>query len=289
MSLSLTSPVLGAESTPAVEATNTLHFAPFLIAHFWRWWELFDSSMSLPIRQGKLFPAAQEPSPKFGAHTATIKYRFDLAPLFIAHTYRQESEEDWRKGVTTILGVKGKIGTFKVDLHQRAEELTIKRPEIGDSRTAIHKKFYLAEVHCGEVDLRVISATYVDSEKATAAVAYGYDIVDDNESSERPENRLLDDAEEREWFDQNDFVDLGPSLQYDSSKAPDFVLVPLMTSPVCTYYRQSSSGRPDDSAASEEAKSQTSSQTKFGVEASHMCLIGQAPGQLVAISRRTAI
>ena len=41
---------------------NSLHFSPQASTHFWAWWRLFDGSMSLPIRQGKLFPSAQPPS-----------------------------------------------------------------------------------------------------------------------------------------------------------------------------------------------------------------------------------
>ena len=121
--------------------------------------------MSLPIRQGKLFPSAQPPSKKFGKHCATIKYRFSLAPLFIAHTYRQESWADWSKGETIVVGLKGKVARFKVDLHQRAQEEVVRGLDGKEMKTVIHKTFSHAEVDCDGVDLRVISACFKEPEK----------------------------------------------------------------------------------------------------------------------------
>lgn len=53
---------------------NSLHFSPKATAAFLAWWGLFSRSLSLPIRQGKLFsPDAPPPSKKFGRSLATIK------------------------------------------------------------------------------------------------------------------------------------------------------------------------------------------------------------------------
>jgi hypothetical protein len=54
---------------------NSLHFSPKAFAHFFAWWKLFDHTLSLPIRQGKLFPDSPPSSKKFGRSLGTIKVK----------------------------------------------------------------------------------------------------------------------------------------------------------------------------------------------------------------------
>ena len=69
MSTSLTS----TDSRGSKTASSIFHLTPKVFTHFWSWWGLFDRSLSLPVRQGKLFPNARPPSKKFGQHLATLK------------------------------------------------------------------------------------------------------------------------------------------------------------------------------------------------------------------------
>lgn len=55
------------------ERSNSFHFSPKAFAHFFAWWRLFDHTLSLPIRQGKLFSDSPHPSKKFGRCLGTIK------------------------------------------------------------------------------------------------------------------------------------------------------------------------------------------------------------------------
>jgi hypothetical protein len=292
-SISLSAPTAGDIRGSAIEAKNSIHFSPMLMEHFWRWWQLFDSSMSLPIRQGLLFPAVQAPSKKFGRHVATIKYRFDLSPMFLCHTYRQEDWSEWAKGITSVLGVKARLDSLKIDLHQRAEEVQIRRPEFKEPRTVIHKKFYLAEVHCEQVDLRAISATFQDSEKALVPT----------EEEEAPAEAHIDEdsapdlsEEQLQWIDQDDFVDLGPRLK---DPIPHVRVYDVLKCPVITYYRQpnneETSLEPDPSKTSQEMAQEMSKEgdkkgkrggpvkrSKFGSELTHTCLVGCAPGESCA-------
>lgn len=66
------------QSTVDADKHNSLHFSPKAFAHFFAWWNLFDSSLSLPIRQGKLFPDSPPPSKKFGKSLGTIKVSWGL-------------------------------------------------------------------------------------------------------------------------------------------------------------------------------------------------------------------
>lgn len=84
---------------------NSFHLTPKTFAHFWSWWHLFDSALSLPIRQGLLFPDSRPPTKKFGKHLATIKYRISFSSLYIAHIYPLDTAEAWAAGESHFVGV----------------------------------------------------------------------------------------------------------------------------------------------------------------------------------------
>ncbi|BGP51898.1 Protein SABRE [Rhodotorula kratochvilovae] len=255
---------------------NSFHFTPHAMTHFHRWWKLFDGCMSLPVRQGKLFPSAQAPSPKFGRHTATIKYRFSLAPLFISHTYRQETWAEWQRGETTVLGLKGKIGRFNVDLHQREQEMVIRRPEMSESKTVKHKAFYMAEIDLDALDLRTITAVFSEPIKADVAPAD----VDPEEDATPPPS--YDDyvvaEEDLEWVNLNDFHDSTYTMPIEDE--PRIRIMPFMVCPRFTYYRHKDSAPTkdaDDASESEETPTPPERpKSKFGNEFSHTCLMGRA-------------
>lgn len=273
--------------SPNKKGFNSFHFTPVALVHFRRWWKLFDGCMSLPIRQGKLFPSAQPPSPKFGRHTATIKYRFALAPLFISHTYRQHDWEEWRNGETSVLGLKGKIGRFNVDLHQRAQEMVIRRPEMSESKHVTHKVFYMAEVDVDSVDLRAIMAVFDEPEKAEFAPAEVGDA--DEEAAPKPDfDEFLVTEEEREWVNVDDFKDSVGSWPFAGE--PRIHLLPFMMCPRFTYYRHKEAGAPptderEAGASDSPATPPDRPASKFGDEASHTCLMGSAEGERDGKSR----
>lgn len=101
---------------------NSVHMTPRFFTHFFDWWSLFSGVMSLPIRQGKLFPGIEKSSKKFGRHLATIKYNLLLSPLFIAHIYKHKDAEDYSEDLVSATGLKLRLDSFMLDLHQRREE-----------------------------------------------------------------------------------------------------------------------------------------------------------------------
>ena len=262
-----------------------MHFSPHANTHFARWWKLFDSTMSIPIRQGKLFPSAQAPSKKFGKHCATIKYRFSLAPLFISHTYKQETWAEWTKGETTVLGVKGKIGRFNVDLHQREQEETVLHPDTGVKKTIHRKAFYMAEVDCDGVDLRAITACFQEPEKS---VVVPEDVDEEGDEPELPSMHDYTVADEDlDWVDMDDFNDAVYTIP---DRNPQLRVLPFIVCPRFTYYRQIDvAGKPtaeeneEDEEGGQTAEESTTAapkaKTKFGNEPSHTCLMGTATGE----------
>lgn len=288
-SISLTSPLTlplpsnaGKVETPPLddvavdgEGYNSLHFGPQAATHFWAWWRLFDGSMSLPIRQGKLFPSAPPPSKKFGKHCATIKYRFSLAPLFIAHTYRQESLGDWGQGETMMVGLKGKIGRFNVDMHQREQEQVIRKPNSTETKTVLRKSFYQAEVDLDGVDLRLLSAIFKEPEKEFFAPE---DPGEDEDVLPADEDYSVAD-EDLEWIDLDDFVDAAYTIP---DKNPRLRVIPFTVCPRFTYYRQTDTAPRDDGKGESDSDGCATlehSQSKFGHEPSHTCLMGSSTGE----------
>ncbi|SCV74731.1 BQ2448_7760 [Microbotryum intermedium] len=293
-----------------VAKSNSLHFTSHAVAHFERWWKLFDGTMSLPIRQGKLFPSSQAPSKKFGKHCATIKYRFSLAPLFISHTYRQDAPEEWAKGETTVVGIKAKIGRFNVDLHQREQESLVTHSDTMVTKKVIHKAFYLAEVDLDRVDLRAISATFSEPEKAQTVP-----LEEMNEGEQELPPLPLPDISDDDlaWVDRDDYVDIVYSFE---DEAPRVRMFPFITCPRLTYDRQIDVARWTPEEAEEErrrrdqeghksgpgdhARSQTLDSThdersekahpksKFGREPSHTCLVGRAKSAYMTAAGESA-
>ena len=68
-----------------------------------------------------------------------------------------ESSDAWADGVTPFVGVKAMIEMFQADMHQRAQESIITKPN-GGTKTVVHKPFYAVEVVMKDLDLRSLLA-----------------------------------------------------------------------------------------------------------------------------------
>lgn len=234
--------------------------------------------MSLPIRQGALFPSEQPPSKKFGKHCATIKYRASLAPLFISHAYRQESWNEWANGETTLVGLKGKVGRFNIDMHQREQEETVRKPNSEQTKTIRRKAFCFAEIDCDGVDLRVVSAVFQEPEKQ--------DAMPENIDAELDEDTLPAkdysfDAELHPWIDLDDYVD---AIYTIPDQTPRARVIPFIVCPRFTYTRQADPRKEleqdgEDSSNVPTSVASNRPRSKFGVEPSHTCLMGSAIGK----------
>jgi hypothetical protein len=207
-------------------------------------------------------------------------------PLFVAHTYRQERREDWRKGQTSVVGLKARFDRFTLDMHQRAQtETHVHLNENGGApleKTAIHKVFYQAELDCEGTDIRAVTAIFLTPEKAVYAeqVASKEDHEPDDDlpiNSEPPRAMTEDD---RSWIDIHDFDDI--STRYEREDAR-FSVLPIATCPRFTYYRQPTAKEEAGEEETDEAKAssdrpQPISTSKFGDEDTHHCCIGEAAG-----------
>lgn len=260
--------------------------------------------MGLPIRHGSLFPNTPAPSPKFGQHLGTLKYRFDLAPLFITHCYMQYNDADWANGTTTLLGVKARIGTFHLDFHQRQQETVKDMPQLGGPRKILHKPFYEAEVDCADIDLRTLVAGFREPDKRLVPV----EDADEVEGTDLLAGDCQVPDSDLEWIDMNDFVELDWSPPPEET--PRIKLGQALVCPRFNFYRhidskrerkarnarhhrEEDSGEKEDSGSEDEDDEgpeveedkddeeavQLLERSKFGKEKTHTCLVGRGPSE----------
>ncbi|SPO02967.1 related to FMP27 Found in Mitochondrial Proteome [Cephalotrichum gorgonifer] len=242
---------------------NTAHFSPRFFTHFFNWWGLFGSPLSLPIRQGRLFPGREVNSKKFGRHLATVKYNLLLAPLFLSHIYKHKNLEatSSENGVSAT-GIKVRFDSFMLDLHQRREEFSTRDSgRKAKSRTS-GIKIHAAQLDLVSADVRAVSATMesmLDSIRTSGLSALALDQSDDTPDHSRftiPDN-------DHSWIDMDDFVEL--DWASPSERNPDVMILPLAYAPRLTYFRQTDiggiiSGDPDRTSP-------------FGGEPTHPCIL----------------
>lgn len=245
---------------------NTVHLTPRFFTHFFNWWSMFSGVMSLPVRQGNLWPGLEKSSQKFGRHLATIKYNLLLSPLFIAHIYKHKDAEDYTEDVVTATGLKLRLDSFMLDLHQRREEFAgqAKGPvkPIKTSGMRINQ----AQLDFISADIRAVSAsiagTTSEDMKRTSdeALASYQDSVASVDISQFtiPDNDFS-------WIDMDDFVELDWILPAESN--PKTKIMPLAFAPRFSYFRQTDH---EDCISHDATRS-----SKFGNEPTHYCVMSQ--------------
>ena len=221
--------------------------------------------MSLPIRQGKLFPGIEKSSKKFGRHLATIKYNLRLSPLFIAHIYKHKDAEDYSQETVGATGLKLRLDSFMLDLHQRREEFfTQGKGRVRQTRTT-GMRINQAQLDFISADIRAVSASIAgtspeDLKRATdedlIALQEQIPVSPDASRFNIPDGDFL-------WIDMDDFVELDWILPPQTH--PETKIMPLAFSPRFTYFRQTDhrwnvSGDPTRTSP-------------FGDEPTHYCIM----------------
>lgn len=242
-------------SPGGTQRANKIHLSPLVFAHFWSWWGLFNHALSLPIRHGPLFLGSRAPSPKFGDHLYTIKYRIVLAPLVISHIYHQDSRAAWKDGTTTCVGIKLQMDELHADMHQR--EQIVKEYDANSKRTIAraHKLFDSAEVVMSNSELRAVRAFFAEPQKALFPTPTEFD---------EPSAAGLPDSDPEPlnspWIDMDDFVEMD---WVPSDIRPRIWLIACGFCPRFTYLK-----RVPTTASS------------FGDEGTHNCLQGREECEL---------
>ncbi|RFU34928.1 hypothetical protein B7463_g1412, partial [Scytalidium lignicola] len=251
-------------TTPS-KSYNTVHFTPRFFTHFFAWWSMFNGTMSLPIRQGSLWPGVEKTSKKFGRHLATIKYNLLLAPLFLSHIYKHKDPDDYSEDAFSATGVKVKLDSFMLDIHQRREEFHTRDKGRKMQGKTSGMKINQAQLDLLSADIRAVSAriagpTAEDLRKASVPTLFSQQdkAAADLSSFEIPDNDFS-------WVDMDDFVELDWILP--SEVNPETKIMPLGYAPRFTYFRQTGHG---DTISGDPDRT-----SPFGNEPTHFCIMSQ--------------
>lgn len=251
-----------AENSDPSRSYNTVHLTPRFFTHFFSWWALFGGPISLPIRQGNLFPGREKNSKKFGRHLATVKYSLLLAPLFLSHIYKHKDAEDYSENAVSATGLKVRFDSFMLDLHQRREEFnTLGKGKSAQSRTS-GVKIHAAQLDLASADLRAVSASLKGT--TTEAIKKGSisTLVTDQDDTPNLSRFTIPDHDYA-WIDMDDFVELDWILPTEPH--PHTKILPLAYAPRLTYVRQTDVGG--------TISGDPSRTSPFGEEPTHFCIM----------------
>lgn len=212
---------------------NILRLSPRAIFQFLKWFKRFSNDPSLPIRMGSVWNSKKK-SVSLGTHLMTFKFMFDVEPLYIYHGYRVDLASPENQ---TAIGLKGKIQSFKCDLHQRKEN-KIKRVDFLDKSYHVKKMaFYVGKIDLDDIDLRLVGLKY-SCAKAEDLPEHKFEIFD----------------YDQDWVDIYDFeeVDLNSLETYDIQGQ----ILPLLYASHFCYWMN-----------------KNVTKNEFGNEISHDCLI----------------
>lgn len=250
-----------ANATPS-SSYNTVHLTPRFFTHFFDWWSLFTGAMSLPIRQGTLFPGIEKASKKFGRHLATIKYNLLLSPLFIAHMYKHKDAEEYAEEVVSATGLKLRIDSFMLDLHQRREEFPAQGKWRGKQVRTSGMRINQAQLDFVAADVRAVSASITGTTPEAVKNATNEELASYQEPASGDMPRFTIPDNDFSWIDMDDFVELDWILPAESN--PHTKIMPLAYAPRFTYFRQTDHT---------ETPPKDGTSSPFGNEPTHLCVM----------------
>ncbi|KAK0646546.1 mitochondrial protein from FMP27-domain-containing protein [Cercophora newfieldiana] len=242
---------------------NAVHVTPRFFTHFFAWWSLFGGPLSLPIRQGSLWPGREKNSKKFGRHLATIKYNLLLAPLFLSHIYKHKDVEDYSESSVSATGIKVRFDSWMLDLHQRREEFNTR-----DSGRKTQTRTSGMKIHAGQLDLvsadiRAVSASIRGTTAEALAKQSLSTFITEQDEDGTDLSRFTIPDNDLTWIDMDDFVELDWILPTEPN--PDTKILPLAFAPRITYFRQTDIGGVIDGDPDRSSP--------FGQEPTHLCIM----------------
>lgn len=221
--------------------------------------------MSLPVRQGKLFPGLEKASKKFGRHLATIKYNLLLSPLFIAHMYKHKDVEDYAEQLLSATGLKLRLDKFMLDLHQRREEFIVEGKDRGKQIKRTGMRIHEVQLDFVSADVRAVSASIAGTSAEALKTATDEDLASYQEPAPSDLSRFTISDNDFTWIDMDDFVELDWILPAETNPATK--IMPLAYAPRFTYFRQT-----DHFGI---IPSRESGSSPFGHEPTHFCVMSQ--------------
>ncbi|CAI6332445.1 unnamed protein product [Periconia digitata] len=248
---------------------NSVHLTPRFFTHFYNWWSMFSGAMSLPIRQGPLWPGIEKSSKKFGRHLATIKYNLLLSPLYMSHIYKHKDAEDYGHTSVASTGLKARLDSFMFDLHQRREEFRTvvqapKNQEDSKQNQTSGMRINQVQLDLIKTDVRAVSASIAGTNPDDVDEASSETIADYNQENPTADlSKFTIPDNDWGWVDMDDFVELGWLLP--SEVHPETHILPLAFAPRFTYFRQTDHA---DNISGDPHRT-----SPFGNEPTHHCVM----------------
>ncbi|OUM50922.1 hypothetical protein BVG19_g3 [[Candida] boidinii] len=202
------------------EFMNSLHTTYQSWSHFFSWWKMFGNGLSLPIRNGKLFDRNLE-SVSFGAHLFTIKFNFNIQPLWLFHGYRLDISDDEESDARGI-GLKAKVEKLDMRLYMRKELKLKQNITLGETSSIQKMVMYLGSIDFNNIDIRAIEALF--SFKHDNVKGRIYSVFDDD----------------KRWFDNDDYEEISFASVKDlpgTAKALPLLFAPNLTYSRCTDHQ----------------------------------------------------
>ncbi|KAI8363826.1 golgi-body localization protein domain-containing protein [Choanephora cucurbitarum] len=230
---------------------NSMHLSPGFMDHFVSWFRLFGGAMSYPLRSGSLFPKLDKrASKKFGRHMKTMKYKIVVNPLTIGYFLKDsniEAENIAMEETGDVVGLKGFVKNFSVDMHMQREIINISDYKLDQKRLKANWPIAEAEVQLRNVDLRAVLATYLNENNNELVNSLdnmnGNDHIDYmSDSSDHGLNmmeglnyKFVNDSESADWVDLDDFIEMGIPTPH---ALPNIQVLPFSFIPRIHYLRQ---------------------------------------------------
>ena len=222
--------------------------------------------MALPVRQGKLFPGVEKTSKKFGRHLATIKYNLLLSPLFIAHIYKHKDVEDYSEALVSATGLKLRLDSFMLDLHQRREEFAAQGRGKAKQMKTSGMRINQAQLDFISAYIRAVCASIAGTTTEDLKTATPEDLPAYQQSTAAADiSRFTIPDNDFSWIDMDDFVELDWILPAETN--PETKILPLAYAPRFTYFRQTNTQTP--------TSPDSDSASPFGDEPTHFCVMSQ--------------
>lgn len=223
---------------------NAMYLSPCFVNHFQQWFRLFGSPVSIPIRQGKLFPTAEVKARSFGELLNTIKYKIVVNPLAIGFFISDQETYLNMKGAGSV-GLKARVNSFSVDLHSRREMIRPSNSEetVQEDLLKTEINFHEAEVELSDIDLRVIRARHRNKANTpTASQPPSAKSVAESTAYSQEASFFDGDNDEScysfQWIDAKDFVILDAVNKQPFLSRSKIDVFPFAFSPLFYYMKQ---------------------------------------------------
>ena len=173
-----------------------------------------------------------------------------------------QGRDAWADGVTPFVGVKVLTERFQADMHQRAQESTITKPD-GTTKTIVHKPFNAVEVVLSDIELRTVLAIF--NEPLRQHIPLESSQLD---SSYRTREGIQVTASDSAWIDLDDFADTNWA---PTTEDPTVHHLLAASCPRFTYFKRAYPNTMKDRVE----------RTKFGDEDTHVCFLGKEDCELL--------